>query len=103
MWLGLLASLAAQETIFRGVVQRSIEEDLAVHGIASWRARGLAAAFTVLLGLVAVVLGDLPASRAALLWALAGQLGAALARAATGRVGAAWAARAAGILGSAFF
>jgi hypothetical protein len=103
MWLGLLASLAAQETIFRGVVQRSIEEDLAVHGIAPWRARGLAAAFTVLLGLVAVVLGDLPTSRAGLLWALAGQFGAALARAVTGRVGAAWAARVAGILGSAFF
>jgi len=103
VWLGLLASLAAQETIFRGVVQRSIEEDLAIHGIAPWRARALAAAFTVLLGMVAVVLGDLPASRAALLWALAGQVGAALARAATGRVGAAWAARVAGILGSAFF
>jgi hypothetical protein len=103
MWLSLLASLAAQETIFRGVVQRSIEEDLAIHGIAPWRARGLAAAFTVLLGVVAVVLGDLPEARAALVWMLVGQVGAALARAATGRVGAAWAARVAGILGLAFF
>ena len=103
IWLGLLASLAAQETIFRGVVQRSIEEDLAVHGITAWRARGLAAAFTVLLGVVAAVLSDLPAARAALLWMLAGQVGAALARAATGRVGAAWATRVAAILSSAFF
>jgi hypothetical protein len=102
-WLGLAAGLAAQEAIFRGVVQRTVEEDLAARGAGPWRARFAAAAVAAVLGVVAVAMGDAHPTRAVIAPLAAAQVAAALARALTGRLGSAWMARLAVVFGSAFF
>jgi hypothetical protein len=98
-WVGLLAGLAGEETILRGVVQRTLEEDLAARGAASWRARFGAAAFSAALGTVTV---GLTAGHFTALF-VGGQIAAALARALTGRLGAAWMARCASAVVVALF
>lgn len=102
-WLGLAAGLAAEEAIFRGVVQRTVEEDLAARGDAPWHARLAAAAVSALLGVVSVAMSDGPPTRAVVVTIWAGQLAAALARALTGRLAPAWIARLAVVLGASFF
>jgi hypothetical protein len=112
VWLGIALTLAAQEAIFRGVVQRTVEEHLEDGLVARqlgrgrWRARLGAAAVTVILGLVAVAMGE--ASRAglttrAVIGVVGGQLASALARALTGRLSSAWIARLAAALAGASF
>ncbi len=103
VWIGVGAALAAEEAIFRGVVQRTLEEDLEARGLRPWWARVGAAAVTVVLGSIAVAMGDGHTTRALVVALAVGQVGAALARAFTGRVGAAWAARLAALVGAAFF
>jgi len=108
VWLGIAIVLAAQEAIFRGVVQRTVEERLTARqiGPGGWRARFGAAAVTVILGLVTLSMGEAPlaalTARAAI-GLVGGQLAAALARALTGRLSAAWIARLSGALAAASF
>ena len=103
VWLGIAAALAAEEALFRGVVQRTVEEDLEARGVRSWWARLGAAGVTVVLGGIAVVLGEGHTTRAVVVAVAGGQVAAALGRAFTGRLGAAWIARLAAVSGVAFF
>jgi hypothetical protein len=101
-WLGLAAGLAAEEAIFRGVVQRTTEEALATRGAAPWRARLSAAGLAAVLGVVAVATGAGHATLAAIVAVAGAQVAAAFARALTGRVASAWIARLAFVVVAAF-
>ena len=59
-WIGVALFLLAEELIFRGVLQRSLEQDLAPSGSTPearpWRARLAAGALTAALGIVALAM-----------------------------------------------
>jgi membrane protease YdiL (CAAX protease family) len=96
--LTLALSLLAEEVIFRGVLQRALEQDLASPGMSIGRARGAAAVVTGALGIVALAMTTAPLTRLT----IALQIAASLSRAVTGRVSAAWLARLAGATVCAF-
>jgi hypothetical protein len=95
---GVALAVAAEEAIFRGVAQRTVEEDLLARGAGRWRARLGAAGASVTLGIVALVM---TAGRVTPV-SVAGPIAAALARAFSGRLGAAWIARLAAMVFAAF-
>ncbi|HLK91035.1 MAG TPA: hypothetical protein VKZ18_14140 [Polyangia bacterium] len=95
-WVGAGAALLAEEAIFRGLVQRAVEEDLGARE--RWRARLGAAVVTGVLGLATLALAGAPLTPATILIPLA----ATAARALTGRLGAAWIARLVSLLVCAF-
>ena len=105
-WIGVALFLLAEEVIFRGVLQRSLEEDLAPSVSMSsptpsqWKARLAAGALTAALGIVAFAMTTRMTTR--LSTRLAGlmislNIIATLVRGVTGRVSAAWLARLAGL------
>ena len=106
-WLGAALFLLAEEVIFRGVLQRSLEQDLSRPASTgaptcptclsnlsnlSWKARLAAGVLTAALGIVALAMTTgLSTGRAGLMLSL--QVVATLVRGVTGRVSAAWIAR----------
>jgi membrane protease YdiL (CAAX protease family) len=93
-WIGTALFVLAEEAIFRGALQRSLEEDLAWPMLSSprWKARLAAGVLTGALGIVALALTTAsPTGLAAATISL--QLVAALARGMTGRVSASVVAR----------
>ncbi len=109
-WTGAALILLAEEVIFRGVLQRSVEEDLASTAMAHWKVRLAAGVVTGALGIVALAMTTGPATKIGLpvgtkigkIGLSVGatvslQLAATLARGLTGRVSAAWVTRLAGL------
>ena len=99
-WLGVALFLLAEEVIFRGVLQRSLELDLAPSVSTPepnrWKTRAAAGALTAALGIVALAMTTgLSTGRAGLLISL--QVVATLVRGVTGRVSASVLARLAGL------
>jgi hypothetical protein len=92
--VGVALFLLAEELIFRGVLQRALEQDLVSSAASIRRARVAASVLTIALALIA-----LPPSTGQ---AIALQIAATLARGITGRVSAAWLARLAGVIVYAF-
>jgi hypothetical protein len=97
-WLTAAVFLLFEEAIFRGLVERALEEDLASPTAARWRGRAMAALLTGALAVVALAVTTAPLTRLALALAVA----ATAARAITGRLSAAWMARLAGLAVCAF-
>jgi membrane protease YdiL (CAAX protease family) len=96
--VGVALSLLAEEVIFRGVLQRALEQDLVSPTVSVRRARVAAAVVTGALAIVALAMTTAPLTRLT----IALQLAATLTRAVTGRVSAAWLARLAGVTVCAF-
>jgi len=99
-WIGTALFLLAEEIIFRGVLQRSLEEDLAAPRLPRWKARLAAGLVTGALGVMALAMTTasstgLPGRMISLTISL--QLAATLARGLTGRVSAAWIVRLTGL------
>ncbi len=103
-WIGAALFVLAEEVIFRGVVQRSLELDLAPSVSTSspgrWKARLAAGAVTAALGIVALAMTmgittGLSTGRLGLMISL--QVAATLVRGVTGRVSASALARATGL------
>ena len=99
-WIGVALFLVAEEVIFRGVLQRSLELDLAP-SVATpepnrWKTRAAAGALTAALGIVALAMTTgLSTGRAGLMISL--QVVATLVRGVTGRVSASVLARLTGL------
>ncbi len=105
-WIGAALFLLAEEVIFRGVLQRSLEQDLAPSASrpaqertptrTPWKARAAAGALTAALGIVALAMTTgLSTGLTGLMISL--QVVATLVRGVTGRVSAAWIARLTGL------
>jgi hypothetical protein len=97
-WIGTALFIVAEEVIFRGALQRSLEVDLAWPTSSFSKVRLAAAVLTAALGIVAVAMTtasptDFQGGRRAISLAISLQLAAALARAVTGRVSASAVAR----------
>jgi hypothetical protein len=92
-WLAAAVFLLAEEAIFRGLLQRGLEEDLASSGQARGRGRGGAALLSGALAVVAIAVTMAPLTRLAIALTVA----ATAARGITGRMSAAWLARLAGL------
>lgn len=92
-WVGTALFVLAEEVIFRGALQRSLEEDLTLGASVSarWKTRLAAGVLTGALGIVSLAV-TAPSGRLTGL-TIALQLVATLARGITGRVSAAWIAR----------
>ena len=95
-WIGAALAILAEEVIFRGVLQRSLEQDLApapsAQGRNQWKVALTAAVLTAALGIVALAMTSaLSTGRAALMISL--QVVATLVRGGTGRVSASALAR----------
>ena len=90
--------LLFEEAIFRGLVQRALEQDLSSPAAARWRGRAAAALITGALAVVALAVTTAPLTRLAIALGVA----ATAARAVTGRLSAAWLARLAGLAVCAF-
>jgi membrane protease YdiL (CAAX protease family) len=99
-WIGAAVFLLAEEVIFRGVLQRSLELDLApsvsTQALSRWKGRLAAGALTAALGIVALAMTTGLSTRLAGLM-ISLQVVATLVRAVTGRVSAAVLARLAGL------
>jgi hypothetical protein len=103
-WIGAALFVLAEEIIFRGVLQRSLELDLAPSvstlDPTRWKTRAAAGVLTAALGIVALAMttgmtSGLSTGRVGLMISL--QVVATLVRGVTGRVSAAWLARLAGL------
>ncbi len=98
-WLGAALFLLGEEIIFRGLLQRSLEQDLApsvpgpTRERTSWKTRAAAGALTAALGIVALAMTSGPLT--GLMISL--QVAATLARGVTGRVSASVLARLTGL------
>jgi hypothetical protein len=93
-FIGTALFLLGEELIFRGVLQRALEQDLVSPAASIRRARVAASVLTIALAIIALppLTGQ----------AIALQVAATLARGITGRVSAAWLARLAGVIVCAF-
>jgi hypothetical protein len=96
--VGVALSLLAEEVIFRGLLERALEQDLGSPAVSFLRARVAAAVVTGALGIVALAMTTAPLTGLT----IALQIAATLTRAITGRVSAAWLARLAGVAVCAF-
>ncbi|HEX3902859.1 MAG TPA: hypothetical protein VH853_08400 [Polyangia bacterium] len=95
-WVGAALWLLAEEALFRGLLQRALEGDLAPAKLsrrAGWQVRLTAGGVTGALGIVSLAMTNAPLTRLAIGF----QLAATLARGVTGRASAAWLARLAGL------
>ncbi len=91
-WLGTGLFVLAEELIFRGALQRSLEEDLAWPALPRWKVRLAAGVLTGALGIVALAMTT-AASGGLMALLISLQIVAALARGLTGRVSASVLAR----------
>ena len=95
-WLATALGLLAEEAIFRGLLQRALEEDLAspkLGRLARGKVRLAAGALTAALGIVSLAMTNAPLTRLT----IGLQIAATLARGVTGRLSAAWLTRLAGL------
>ena len=100
--LAMLGALG-QEILFRGVLQRAIQEHVIAARVGVWKARFTAAAASGLVGVVTAQLGSVSASsRVPVLAIAAVQVMAAIVYALTGRVAASWLAQAVAVGVAAF-
>ena len=99
-WIGVGSVPLAEEVIFRGVLQRSLEQDLApsvsIAGARALEGAPAAGVLTAALGIVALAMTTAPSTRLTRL-TISLQVAATLVRGVTGRVSAAWLARLAGL------